>query len=259
MLFQLTEKSTKALTYLILGICTAGIIKLQSQHHQNSIQQTESTNYLLAESKQKQAINLQKIIPSFGLDNLKADLLYLSYIQYLGDKEARNQTDYSLIPDYFETILQYDPNFTEAYLTLATANSLYAGQPEKTVNLMNRVLESISPEIAPEVSILWTYKGLDELLYLDDIEAAKISYLTAANWASKREDALGTEIAKRNLKTAKFLASNPDTRESQILAWSMILPNIKDESRRQVIIDKIEALKAEINNQKTKPQKEHSL
>lgn len=246
MLFKLIQKNTKVLPCLILSICAVGIIKLQNQHHHNFLEQAASNNYDLAESKQKEAINLQKIIPSFGLNNLKADWLYLSYIQYLGDKEARNQTGYSLIPDYFEAIVKHDPNFTEAYLTLATANSLYAGKPEKTVSLMNRVLESLSPEIAPEVSILWTYKGLDELLYLGDTQAAKKSYLTAAKWASKREDELGAKIAEDNLKTAKFIDSNPDTREAQILGWSMILPNIRDERSRQVIIDKIQALKLEL-------------
>lgn len=246
MLFKLIRKNPQLLPCLILAICTVGIIKLQSKHYHNSLKQASATNYLSAESTQKQAINLQKIIPSFGLDNLRSDWLYLSYLQYLGDREARNKTGYSLIPDYFETIIKYDPHFTEAHLNLATANSLYAGKPEKTVALMERVLESISPEISPEVSFLWTHKGLDELLYLGDTQAAKKSYLTAAKWASKRKDKLGGKIAKENLKTAKFLDSNPDTREAQILAWSMILPNIKDEQSRQVVIDKIQALKSEL-------------
>ena len=177
---------------------------------------------------------------------MRADWLYLDYIQYLGDKQARNQTGYSLIPSYFETIIQYDPQFTEAYLALSTANSLYAGKPEKTVALMERVLESIPPEISPQVSFLWTYKGLDELLYLGDTQAARKSYITAAKWASKRGDIIGKKIAKQNLKTANFLANNPDTTEAQILAWSMILPNLKDEQSRQVVIDKIQALKSEL-------------
>ncbi|MGK7934782.1 MAG: hypothetical protein AB4206_03110 [Xenococcaceae cyanobacterium] len=246
MLSQINQSKARLLPYLILSICTIGIVKLQSKHYYDSINQTPLINHLNEEINQKKAIDRQKVVPSFGFGNLRADLLYLNYIQYLGDKESRNQTGYSLIPDYFETIIQYDPHFTEAYLALATANSLYAGKPEKTVDLMNRVLESISPEIHPEVSYLWTYKGLDELLYLGDTQAARKSYLTAAKWARKRGDKLGEKIAQKNLKTAKFLATNPDTREAQILAWSMILPKIKDEQNRQVIMNKIQALKSEL-------------
>ncbi len=246
MLFQLTQRSGRVLPCLILSICTIGIIKLQSKHYHHSIKQTQIINSLKEESSHKRAINIQKLIPSLGFDNLRADWLYLRYIQYLGNKEARDYTGYSLIPDYFETIIQYDPHFTEAYLALSTANSLYAGKPEKTVALMDRVLKSISPEISPKVSFLWTYKGLDELLYLDDIQAAKKSYLTAARWAIQRGDKEGVKIARRNLNTAQFLAKNPDTREAQLAAWSMILPNIKDEQNRQVVIEKIQALKSEL-------------
>lgn len=246
MLSQINQRKAKLLPCIILSICTIGIVKLQSKYYYDSINQTLSINHLNKELKQKKAINLQKVMPSFGFDNLRADWLYLNYIQYLGDKEARNQIGYSLIPDYFETIIQYDPHFTEAYLALATANSFYAGKPEKTIALMDRVLESISPEVHPEVSYLWTHKGLDELLYLGDTQAARKSYLTAAQWASKRGDKLGEKIAQKNLKTARFLATNPDTREAQILAWSMILPKIKDEQDRQVILNKIQALKSEL-------------
>lgn len=246
MLPQLIQKSGRALPCLILSICTVGIVKLQSKHYHNAIRQTQIAKQSYTESSQKQAINLQKITPSFGFDNLRADGLYLNYIQYLGDKKARNQTGYSLIPDYFETIIKYDPHFTEAYLALSTANSLYAGKPETTIALMDRVLASLSPDISPQVSFLWTSKGSDELLYLGDVQAARKSYLMAARLAIKHREQIGIEIAQKNLKTAKFLASNPDTREAQIAAWSMILPNIKDEQNRQIVVDKIQGLKSEL-------------
>ena len=246
MLSQLIQRSGKVLPCLILSICTIGIIKLQSKHYHDSSKQTQIAKFDREKSSHQRTINIQQLIPSLGFSNLRADWLYLRYIQYLGHKEARAHTGYSLIPDYFETIIKYDPHFTEAYLALSTANSLYAGKPEKTVALMDRVLASISPEISPEVSFLWSYKGLDELLYLDDKQAARKSYLTAAKWAIQRGDNLGFKIARRNLNTAKFLAQNPDTREAQLAAWSMILPNIKDEPSRQLVLDKMQALKSEL-------------
>ena len=246
MRWQQTPISKKIISCFILSACSLGIINLQTKHSNNLIKQTPRINYLQEEYSQKKSINLQKLIPSFGFNNLRADWLYLNYLQYLGDKKARNNTGYSLIPNYFEAMIQYDPHFTSAYLTLSTTNSLYAGKPKQTIALVERVLESISPEISPDVSFLWTYKGLDELLYLGDTQAARRSYLTAAEWANRRGDNLGAKIAKQNLRTARFLASNPDIREAQLAAWSMILPNLKNKQNRQVVVNKIQALKSDL-------------
>ena len=38
------------------------------------------------------------------------------------------------------------PHFTEAYLNLSVANSIYPGNPEKAISLMEEVLASVDSE-----------------------------------------------------------------------------------------------------------------
>ena len=97
-----------------------------------------------------------------------------------------------------------------------------------------------------DTSLLWSAKGMDELLFLGDTKAAKYSYEMAAKWAKNQSDNFNQNRAIKNLETALFLSSKPDTKAAQIMAWSSVLPNIKDEQRRQEIIAKIERLKTEL-------------
>ena len=71
--------------------------------------------------------------------------------------------------------------------------------------LQNRdlVLTNIDPNKSSYASYLWTYKAVDEILFLGDTKAAEKSYRMAANWASKRGDEEGNLIARRNLETAE--------------------------------------------------------
>ncbi len=246
-------KSIKFPTILSLTsifILLLGIINLQKKHHDRIDTLSQETNYFQQEQSQKYSLEMQKHIPALGFDNLVADKHYLSFVQYFGDKAARDTTGHYLVSDYFETIVNYDPWFADAYIILSNANSVYAGNPEQTVALMNEVLRSISPETSPNATILWTSKGLDELLFLGDTQAAQKSYQTAAKWAAKSKSDRRQEIIDRHLRKARFLATNPDTREAQIRAWSMVLPNIKDAEHRLKIINKIETLKAEISSSK---------
>ncbi len=247
------------LSLLSIFVLFLRIINLQKKHHNRALALPSETNYLQQEQSQKQSLEMQKHIPALGFDNLVAVRHYLSFVQYFGDKPARDTTGHSLVSDYFETIVNYDPWFTDAYIILSNANSVYAGNPEQTVALMNEVLRSISPEASPNTTLLWTSKGLDESLFLGDNQAAQKSYEMAAKWAAKTQSDRTTRTAKyrtqdiieRNLRMAHFLATNPDTREAQIRAWSMVLPNVKDKEHRQTIINKIETLKAEISSSKT--------
>ena len=114
---------------------------LQSDRYKKVAAEIENTDYKKQERQLQTALNLKKIIPSFGFDNLVADSFYLDFVQYFGDKTARDNTGYSLTPQYFEAIAKKDANFIQAYLTLATANSMYAGKAEETISLIDDVLE----------------------------------------------------------------------------------------------------------------------
>ncbi|AFZ34904.1 hypothetical protein Sta7437_1337 [Stanieria cyanosphaera PCC 7437] len=234
---------------LFLLICLSGIISLQI--NQIKTNQTQTTNYLQEEQNRQTLLAFQKFFPSLGFDNLKADSIFLHFVQYFGDDPARDETGYSLVPDYFETIVQYDPHFTQAYLTLSTANTMYAGKPQQTITLIQQVLDSISSTTSPDNFSLWNAKGLDELLFIGDNEAAKNSYQMAAKLANLQNSASGKNLADRYLQTANFLATNPDTTEAQIVAWKTILPNLRDQQTRQEVIAKIQDLETKIKSQQT--------
>ncbi|WP_036481473.1 hypothetical protein [Myxosarcina sp. GI1] len=243
MFFSRLLKFTQTLPFVWFS-CLTGVIILQCQQYRDFFTPSSSNNYYQEEQEQKRLVNAQQQLPGLDYDNIVADWTYLNFIQYYGDKPAREQTGHSLVTDYFKTISSFDPRFSKAYLTLSTANTIHAGKPEETIILMEKVLKSVSPE-SPEAALLWTAKGLDELLYLGDIQAAKNSYKTAADLASIHGES-GAELAVRYRNTAEFLAQNPDITEAQILAWSLVLPNIRDKQHRQEIITKIDELKSKL-------------
>ena len=229
-------------SYITPIFCLVGIIFLQNLHL-NKVNAAKIANYSREEQSAKVILDAQKNMPSFGFKNLVANWNFLKFIQYFGDGEARQQTGYSLIPDYFEIMVKQDPRFIKAYISLSSANSIYAAQPDKSVTLMNEVLKSISPDISPLAHYIWIYKGVDEILFLGDLKAAQHSYEMAAKWASLQ----GEEVtAARARETAQFLANNPDSKKAQISAWTTILSNARDEKTQQRAIEEIKALGAQI-------------
>ncbi len=235
------------LTSLSLIIGMVGIISLQNNNLNAKINAKEQISYLQEEQSLKATINLQKNLPTFGLNNLIADWNYLQFIQYFGDSEAREVTGYSLVTDYFEVAVDKDPFFSQSFLSFSAANSLFAGQPKKTVELINRVLESASPDLPGYPFLLWTYKATDEILFLGNLGAAKNSYEKAAEWASMRNDDLGKEMSNRYLATAKFLASNPNSTDAQIGAWANVLSQAQDIKTQQHAIKQLEELGADVS------------
>lgn len=231
---------------LSLLIGTLAIINLQKNNLKNKLIAQEQTSYSQEEKTLKTEIDLQKKIPNFGFNNLIADWNYLKFIQYFGDTPARESTGYSLITDYFETLVDKDPYFTEAFLSFSSANSLFAAQPQKTVALINKVLQSAPPNLPGYPFLLWTYKAADEILFLGDLKAAKKSYDNAAQWAKYRKDALGNEMAARYEKTAEYLATNPDPTQAQIGAWVNVLSTARDEKTATYVVEQLNNLGVEV-------------
>jgi hypothetical protein len=233
-------------SYLISLLCFIGVISLQKQHRSQNLLSSNKIDYSQKEQALKIALEAQKKSPYFGFNNLIADWNFLQYVQYFGDQQARQQVGYSLTTDYFQEIVRADPLFLEAFFRLSTANSIFAGRPEKTVSLMDQVLQFISPKHFPFAYLIWTYKATDELLFLGDIKAAQYSYEMAAKWAEARGDLFGKEAAIRPRETAQFLATNPDSKNAQISAWTMILSNVNDLKTKQYVFEQIKNLGADI-------------
>jgi len=202
--------------------------------------------YLKETALEQTRLSLLKQLSAFGFDNLVADWAFLSFLQYFGDGLARQQTDYSLVPDYFEVIIKHDPRFVDAYLYLSPASSIYAGRPDKTVTLMNQGLKSLSPSIPSSYNV-WLYKGTDELLFLGNNKAAKHSHEMAAKWASQSETPDSKRIARIAGNTAQFLAKNPDSKQAQFNSWMMVLNAQVDRRARHLAIRHIEALGGKVS------------
>lgn len=231
------------LTMMVLG---GGIVFFQQKYLENKNNLTAEVDFQKEEETLKTALALQKKMPTLGFNNLFANWQYLQFIQYFGDNTARDKTGYSAVLDFFELISNYDPNFVNAYFLLSTANSIYAGNPQKTVSLLNKILAQISPTIDPNAFVLWNYKGVDEILFLGDTKAAKNSYEKSAQWALMRGDESGKTAAQRSLETAKFLETNPDSKKAQVAAWATILNSVFDDKTRQMAMDKIKSLGGDV-------------
>ncbi|MGF1536859.1 MAG: hypothetical protein ACFB4J_10305 [Elainellaceae cyanobacterium] len=199
-----------------------------------------------AESRQRQQLQTLRQVPTFGFRNLVADWVMLQFIQYFGDFEARRQRGYGLSPDYFDIILSRDPYFRDAYLFLSASGTLYAGQPQRTVEIFERELTHLAPTTPERAYVLWRYKGSDELLFLGDAEAAAESFATAAAWGSAYEDPESEAIAAQSQQMAEFLRENPDSRAAQISAWGIVLTNAFDQRTQQLAIQQIEQLGARV-------------
>ncbi len=222
---------------IVISACTIYNLQLNLLNSQSNV---SSNQFFIQQEKKLDAESkFQKKMPSFGLNNLIADWNFLQYIQYMGDTEARNVTGYSVITNYFETIVKKDPRFVDANLAISSSNSIFAGNPIGTVELLEKSLEAIDPLNSSNSFFLWSYKATDEVLFLGDFEAAKKSYRTAAEW-SKLSDVTGKEvIANRFLDTVSFLETEPDSASVQISAWTLVLSNNSDPKIKDYALKKI--------------------
>lgn len=191
---------------------------------------------------EKVRLSLLQTMPTFGFDNLIADWTFLSFLQYFGDSAARTATDYTLSPDFFEVILKRDPYFIQTYNFLSTSGSIYAGQPERTNRIMQTALESLKPNVLPNAYQGWRQLGIDQLLFSGDAQAARQSFLKAAELAAQSPLPEGRSVALMSQQTADFLASNPNSKTAQVAAWAMVLGNAPDGRTRQTAQLQIEAL-----------------
>ncbi|MGB7444685.1 MAG: hypothetical protein WA919_26760, partial [Coleofasciculaceae cyanobacterium] len=190
--WQLPHNQRQTIVISIIALWSAtAVVLLQLPQLQTLRNKTETptASALQKELKlEKLRLNLLEKIPAFGFDNLLSDWVFLNFLQYFGDNQARSQTGYALSPDYFQIIIDRDPRFLEAYLPLSTSISMYAAQPEKSVALMEKGLKSMSPQTPDKSYYVWRYKGIDELLFLGDGQAAQQSFAKAAEWASTYSD-----------------------------------------------------------------------
>jgi hypothetical protein len=229
-----------------VGVIHFQITRLTALSSQNSQSQSKSEHLAEEQAIQYNLRTWQKT-PRFGFDNLVANWTFLNFIQYFGDDTARKSTGYTVTPEFFKVIVKRDPLFLGMYPYLSPSVTLFAGQPQQTVMLIEQGIKAIPSQLQPEAYFLWQAKGTDELLFLGRNDAAQNSYEQAANWASRSSDPQIQAIADRSRQTARFLASNPDSRRARVASWFNILTNAIDDSTRQFAVQQITALGGKIS------------
>jgi tetratricopeptide (TPR) repeat protein len=229
--------------------CTLGVFaivialqapQLDSLKHQTK--QLSKADLQRQESKTKVELALGKTLPTFGFNNLVADWHFIDFLQYFGDSEVRQQAGFGAAVDYFEVILDRDPWFMYGYYYLSNTASLYAGQPDRSVEIMDRGLKSFSPQVPDRGYYIWRMKAVDELLFLRKVPDAQRSMLTAAEWARQNPDAESQRVAQISQDTANYLASNPNSKQAQFAAWNMVLSSAVDEMAIKRAIAEIRSL-----------------
>jgi hypothetical protein len=227
--------------------CMIGIGALQ-RPRLNQLQEASQsiTQEAAKQAEQAEAVQLRILdyAPDFGFDNLMADWVFLRFVQYFGDSPAREQTGYRLSPEYFDVILARDPYFRLGYFFMSASTSLYAGMPQRTVEIMERELPKLSPTLPDKAYYVWRYKGIDELLFLGDAAAARQSFMKVTEWASVYSDEESQRVAQAVTQTIQFLESNPDSQSAQIAVWTMVFNNAFDEVTQQHAINQMRSLGA---------------
>lgn len=228
---------------IVIGMVGINLLQIPQINHLKMKNQDYSSPSFKQDLDIKKA-NLQLMLksPSFGFNNLVSDVIFLDFVGYLGDDEARKVSGYGMSFDYFQVMVDKDPKFREMYLFLSNTLTIYAGMPLESVALMEKGLKSLSPTVPKKSYYVWRLKGIDELLFLGNPQKAQKSFETAAEWASVYPDQQSQEIAQRSKQTALFLANNPNSKFAQFNAWVMILQNAFDDEVRKKAIQKIEGL-----------------
>jgi hypothetical protein len=245
---QNLSQSVAASIVVLIGILAVGGLQVpQLDALRNKAQNATPETLQREVESERLHLNLLQKTPAFGFDNLLADWVFLNFLQYFGDDPARAVTGYQLSPDYFEVIVDHDPRFREMYLFLATSGSLYAGMPERSVALMEKGLQSLSPKVPPKSYYVWRQKAIDELLFLGNAQAARQSFEKAAEWASMSSDEESQNVAAMSRQTAEFLRRNPNSKSAQVAAWTMVLNNVTDDRTRKIAISRIEALGGKVS------------
>lgn len=206
----------------------------------------DPTQLRLQEQQDRLRLDLLRRLPSFGYDNMVANWTFLNFLQYFGNVDARLQVGYTVSPEFFEVIVDKDPRFIAPYIFLSASTSMFAGQPERAVEMMDRGLDSMTPTLPSGGFRVWRYLGIDQLLFLGDGDAARQSFEMAADWADLSDEPEAASVAQASRQTATFLTENSASRAAQISAWIQVINLAVDDQVRRIAIERIQALGGEI-------------
>ena len=219
---------------------------ISAQKRYSYVEQKVNKNIQENIEQKTEQLKVMTKMPSLGFRNLWANYAFIQFLQYFGDEESRKVTGYSLSPDYLSVSLKFDPYYRYFYLFLSESTTFYAGMPDKTIALMEKSLSNFGKEKPADSYYIWRYKGIDELLFLNDGHLAQRSFEKAAEWATQSDEENSKLMASLSAQTAALLASNPKSTLAQINAWGSILTTTSDDTTRVRAIRKIRELGGDV-------------
>jgi tetratricopeptide (TPR) repeat protein len=165
----------------------------------------------------------------FGLDNLVADWYWLQYVQYFGDTEAREKTNFDYCDDYLELITALDPKFVKAYAAASYAVAGMQDNPDKALKILAQGIK-LNPATEGSWELYRNYAGV-AFLYKKDLP-------TAAKYFTKAADAPGAPAVFRSFAAAFY--SKMNNKERAISLWVQYYreaptQDLKDKTRKKLI------------------------
>lgn len=231
----------------LLGAAISGLQWQRFQQLQAIAAGTQSPEEIALQDQQETLrLRVLRQSPALGFDNLVADWTFLNFLQYFGNIDVRRQAGYSVSPEFFEVIVNKDPRFVNPYLFLSTSTSLFAGQPERAVDLMQQGTAAMTATVPEGGYRVWRYKGIDQVLFLGDGDGARQSFLIAAAWADQSTEPEAAYVAEASRQTAAFLAENSASKAAQISAWIQVINLAIDPQVQNIAVERIQALGGEI-------------
>lgn len=221
-----------------------GVILIQRSQLDQPSQWAENPKQ--AEEQEALKLKLLSRAPAFGFDNVLSDWVFLNFLQYYGDDDARKKTGYSLSPKYFDIVTRLDPRFTDVYMFISGAVSYQLGKPDLAIDLMKRGTAALSPQANPKAFRVWRFMGLDQLLLQGDVPGSIRSHEMAAQWVKGTPD---EELASLFQGTAKFLRSDPNSVPVRVFSWGSIYEQAKmlgDQQTQQRAQQELEKLGGKI-------------
>ncbi|WP_264327276.1 hypothetical protein [Romeriopsis navalis] len=208
---------------ILLAVGTVSGITLMQQQR---LQQQRLNAITPQQQEQQEALHVKslKYLPSqgFGFNNLIADWTFLRFVQYFGDEKARQATGFNLAPQFFDVITKRDPRFIETYIFSAGTLSYELGQPEASIQLLDRGIAALDPQKHPGAHTLWTLRAFDQLLLLGDAQAASESYRMGGEWAAQSSDPVMRQDAPILQRYSEFLKKDPDSTIVRFGSWNTV-------------------------------------
>lgn len=233
------------LSLMTATLAAIAAVALQGLRWQQVINQ--ETEPVQEEQRLELQLAVLEQLPSLGFDNAIASWTFLQYLQYFGDEAARDATGCRLNFAYLDQVTKRDPRFFTAYIFVPGGVSYCQGEPLKSVELLERGIESISPDIHENAFVLALLEALDRFLLLGDVPGAINAYEQAADLAAATESY--ADFASYYRQTAQWLRDNPDSLQARFIGWQEVYFNATDESVKERAIAELEDLGAQVIRQ----------